>query len=211
MTGIITWPRRDYAAWVALGEGGIAHSTAGWCLVTCLRLLSKLGSVVPRRVPPGSTSALADIPFRGQARPRVAPHPIPHRELTGSSTPKLLNDLTELVLSERQRHASQAVMALSKYEKHFEGLYVPRTRELGVSRTGEIVHVHRPQGSLHVQLSDADALTVYERGWGELHPLAFLGRVVPRTWCLLYHPRDADEFRVVARIVSTTVDWACSL
>jgi Family of unknown function (DUF5519) len=211
MNRIVTWPRRDYAAWVALGEGGISHGVAGWCLVSILRLLSQCGSVVPRELPGGRTSALADLPFRSQARPRVAPHPIPHRELTGHCSPRLLEDLTELVRAEQERHVDHTSMALSEYEKHYEGLYVPRTKQLGVSRTGEIVHVHRLQGSLHVQLSDADALVVYERGWGELHPLAFLGRWVPRTWCLLYHPRDADDFRVVERIVSTAVDWACSL
>jgi Family of unknown function (DUF5519) len=211
MESLITWPKRDYRAWKDLGEGGIQHGVGGWCLVSTLRLIAKLGTLAPPAPPPGSMSALLDLPFRNQPRPRIAPHPIPHRELSGQCTPPLLDAIDELLHAEHARHAQHSLFAMSRYEKHFEGLYVPRTHDVGVSRTGEIVHVHRPQGSVHVQLSHADTAIVYERGWGELHPLSFLGFPVPRTWVLLYYPRDRDDVAVIRRIVSSAMDWACSL
>ena len=210
MNRILRWPRADYDAWVALGKGGIEHGVPGWITVNALRVVANLGALAPF-LPRGShvSPGLVDLPCRSGARPLIAPHPIPQRQLGDCCSTQTLHALDELIVEQHQLRSPRVNMGVSKYERHVDALYVERARECGLSKTGEIAHVHHPQGSLHVHLAPADARVVYERGWGEPHALAFLGLAVPRTWMFIYFPRDRDELEVVAKIVATALDWAC--
>jgi hypothetical protein len=67
----------------------------------------------------------------------------------------------------------------------------------------EIAHAHPAENSLHVWLSDPDARTVIEAGWGQRFPLTF----VKSGWTMVYAPRDDAELDVVEDIVRAGVAW----
>ncbi len=72
----------------------------------------------------------------------------------------------------------------------------------------EFAHIHPPRdGSLHMTLPPAIIDKVIANGWAELHPLA--GRHgLPANIVMVYGPRDADEFTVVADLVRASHAWA---
>jgi hypothetical protein len=68
-------------------------------------------------------------------------------------------------------------------------------------RGTEFAHVHpASDGSFHMVLSQRDCDHVIARGWGELHPLARIGRIHP-TVTMVYAPRDDQEVETVLSIV----------
>jgi hypothetical protein len=72
----------------------------------------------------------------------------------------------------------------------------------------EFAHLHpAPDHSLHVALPLEVVEVVFERGWGELHPVAARG-LIPRTAVVIYAPRDADEVHTVAGLVETSWRFA---
>lgn len=200
--------RRDYRAWHDLGEGGVPWGLSGWLTVTRLRLRQR----DPFDVSPFPSGAehpeLVDLDPRGE-RPKVAPHPIPHRQLNGETPPGMLADLQALFAEELARRTPQIEERESGYERHHPALYARAMVRDGRSATGEIGHFHRPQGSLHLHLNPADARVVIERGWGELHGLVGQ-RTLPTTYTLLYAPRNARDLDGVRRILRATLDWAAA-
>src|ERR1700759_382453 len=83
--GIAELARRDYRAWIALGEGGIAPGPRGWLKVTALRMTAGDPTDLSR-LPAGSAQpGLRNLPWRTDPRPRVGAHPIPHRQLSQES------------------------------------------------------------------------------------------------------------------------------
>jgi hypothetical protein len=67
----------------------------------------------------------------------------------------------------------------------------------------EIAHAHPADNSLHVWLSDPDARSVIEAGWGQRFPLTF----VQRGWVMVYAPRTDAELEVVEEIVRAGIGW----
>lgn len=63
---------------------------------------------------------------------------------------------------------------------------------------------------MHLNLHPDDAKIVLEKGWGERHPLAkggWMTQYVPRTFVMVYAPRDRGELEVVGRIVEAAGFW----
>lgn len=69
--------------------------------------------------------------------------------------------------------------------------------------TTEIAHHHPSEWSFHVWLSEADAKTVVEKGWGQRFPMAS----VDKGWVMVYAPRTHPEVDVVKRIVTAAISW----
>lgn len=195
----------DYRRWQALGEGGIPWGLRGWLKVTSLRL--KAGDPLDvGRLPEGSEHPLVrDLPRRAGARPRIAPHPIPHRQLREDASADALERLAA-VFAEELADRPDVEERQSSFEKHHPALYAAGLVDRGESPTGEVAHFHRPQGSMHLQLNPEDARAVIERGWGELHGLS--GKALPGTYTLLYSPRDEADLDGIRRILRATLDWA---
>lgn len=200
--------KRDYRDWIELGEGGIPHGVPGWLAVSALRVVASKDVFRTSGYPDDPQSRLANLPMRRGDRPPVARHPIPHREADGNCSPEMLQRLNEMIDRVVDQQASAAELRTSEYEKHHDALFIQNAAERGDSRTGEIAHVHDPQGSLHVHCSPEDARYVIERGWGELHPLAVRGLGLPKSYLLLYRPRDDEDFAAIETIVQAAVDWA---
>jgi len=205
--GIAELGRRDYRAWIALGEGGIAPGARGWLKVTALRLAAA-DPIDLSRLPAGSAHPrLRNLPWRTGPRPRVGAHPIPHRQLDQESPASMVADLDNLFAALRERHAPAVVERESGYEKHHPALFADALQSAGASPTGEIAHYHRPQGSMHLHLRPEDARVVIARGWGELHGLS--GKAgLPTSYAMIYAPRDRQELTVIEAILTATIEWA---
>jgi hypothetical protein len=199
--------RRDYRAWIALGEGGIAPGARGWLKVTALRLAASDPTDLSR-LPAGTAHPrLRNLPWRTGPRPRVGAHPIPHRQLDQESPAWMVAALDDLFADLFERHAPAVVERESGYEKHHPALFADALVAAGASPTGEFAHYHRPQGSMHLHLRPEDARVVITRGWGELHGLS--GKAgLPTSYAMIYAPRDRRELDVIEAILAATIEWA---
>ncbi|MFY2790190.1 hypothetical protein [Rhodococcus sp. MALMAid1271] len=201
--------KNDYAAWMALGPGGLPANIGGWLIATALRPFARADPL---------TVGGADHPglhwhleHRRGPRPTIAPYPIPHRQLTDRGHSTLIERLNDAVAAEA-RPDGPFHMERSHFERRGDALYVTdiSTAAPWIARTkGEILHVHESEGSLHVVLQPDDAQTVISAGWGELHPLA--GRpllALPETYVFLYAPRDTDDADRIEQIIHRAVSTA---
>src|SRR5580693_4644031 len=88
-----TWARRDYRAWLALGEGGLPANPKGWLTTSYLRL--RKADPITTKVydaqigAPGDVPHLGPLPSRPGPRPMIAPWPIPHRQLDQFPEPEM--------------------------------------------------------------------------------------------------------------------------
>lgn len=210
VVGGLVWFARDYRGWTALGEGGIPHGLAGWWRMNSLRRRLDTDPIDTSCFElAGRVSALADLPQRDGARPAVAPYSIPHRQAGGNASAEVVRELCTFIDAEAERRADEGVyLAESGFEKHHDALFSTRLRDSSEEETGEVAHVHQPQGTLHVNLTASDAKIVIERGWGELHGLAGKGWRLPKHYTLLYLPRTPAEIEAVKRIVGSALDQA---
>lgn len=200
---------RDYQRWKALGEGQIPWGLRGWTQVTAVRV--RLRAVDPLDVthlPAGRAHpALRGLPQRA-SRPRIAPHPVPHRQLDQTASPEMMAQLETVFAKELARREGAVEERMSEYERHHSALYARALAESGHSPGGEVAHFHRQDGSMHMHFNPADARLVIERGWGEFHRLSGRQHGVPPTYVLVYAPRDQEELAIVQTILEVTLDWA---
>jgi Family of unknown function (DUF5519) len=130
----------------------------------------------------------------------VARYPIPHGQLDQLPDPHFTPSLTiASFVAARQALTRRH----SYYEKHNDAAFVAVGSPIdadGEVSGGEIGHIHA-DGSLHVILSLADASQAVGNQWGELHPPAGRAAGLPRTYVLLYAPRDSREEAVSERLL----------
>jgi hypothetical protein len=60
--GVAELARRDYRAWIALGEGGVAPGARGWLKVTALRLAAADPTDLSRLPTGAAHPRLRDLP-----------------------------------------------------------------------------------------------------------------------------------------------------
>lgn len=210
--GTLAWAVRDYRAWRALGPGGLSPTWRGWLRMTQLRmqatdpiatdaLLSRIGA-------PDDVSQLDHLPPRRGARPRVGPHPVPHRQLAEHAPERVHASLRTAFDARVARDPERLSYALSHFERHNEAVTLRKDcrhcADALVTR-GEIGHIHPSDGSMHMVLGASDTKTVIEKQWGERHGLAGTALGLPLTYTLIYAPRDESEVLVVARILDAAI------
>lgn len=212
--GIAAWVVVDYRSWLALGPGGVPYNFAGWAQVTRMRLGSHGPfdmSLFEREIGTARDRPLLGVlSARAGARPRVDPHPIPHRQTDqhGDAPARAaLQALFDRAVAERSE--------LLHYQKsHFENrndaiwLREPQQGNPATRAQGEIAHIHPSDGSMHLTLSPSDAKKVIDARWGELHTLAGVNDRLPATYTMLYSPRDNDERAVIDQILRAAVSYA---
>jgi hypothetical protein len=211
LIGAALWARADFKRWTALGPGGLPHTTAGWIKLARYRLMS--GDCFSTRMySAGSTddspAHLGSLPRRAGPRPRIAPYPIPHRQLDQYGGTQIRRRLDHLFDEVVERHAGIIHYKLSHFEKHTPAITLCKPEcghDHALASHGEVAHVHPFDGSMHMIFSPRDAKVVIEAGWGERHPLA--GRVlnIPNTYIFVYPPRDDEELAVVGRLIDGSV------
>ena len=207
-----TWARRDYRAWLALGEGGLPANPKGWLITSYLRLRkadpittgvydAQIGAL-------GAAAHLGPLPRRRGPRPTIAPWPIPHRQLDQFPGPEIRVALDGVFEDALGRHAKTVHSKLSRFEKHNPAVTLRDPAaghaDAGLSE-GETAHIHPHDGSMHMIFSSADAASVLDAGWGERHPLAGVVPELPSTYIYVYPPRDGAELGIVAQLLNAAI------
>lgn len=206
------WARSDYRAWTALGKGGLPHTLRGWARMSRLRL--QKGETIKATTLDSEVGAAGDQAYLGALiqrcgpRPKVAPYPIPHRQLNQFTTTAIRQRL-DAVFDDAVRARPQLLrFETSFFEKHGPAvtLCIPeRGHRWAAATHGEIGHIHQGDGSMHLILSASDAKAAIQAGWGERHPLAgSLG--LPITYLYVYPPRDEVELDTVRLLLSAAID-----
>ncbi len=144
------------------------------------------------------------LPERRGTRPATSPG-TPHRQLDQTPAKELYAEL------------AMRFEALPEVDKGPSEVSVPGARALflqgcpacnrryGFIRGREFAHLHPPgDGSFHMALAPDDLQCVLAQGWGELHPWAPAGRVLPNV-AMVYAPRDAGEMELALQIVAASL------
>jgi hypothetical protein len=205
---------RDYRSWYALGEGGVPHNVVGWLMVTLMRIrkreplgigpyASMLGVVPDDRW-------LGGLSRRSGDRPRIAPYPVPHRQLDQPGD-EVARALVDKFFADAVADAGkQLFWRRSVFERHTFAITVSPhliSHDTVRQTRGEVAHVHPADGSMHMIFSPSDAVVVLESGWGERHPLAGVGGRLPLTYLLVYSPRSADEADIVSTLLRASIAY----
>ena len=209
------WAYRDYRSWLALGPGGLPYNLYGWVKVTRLRLMKRnpTETVILERFigREGDLRGLATLPRRAGSRPRVDPHPIPHRQTDQHGSAQVRQEQHQIFDQQVANHPHLLIYRKSHFERRNDAICLREPEQAprhAQDAHGEIAHIHPSDGSMHMILSPSDAKTVIEAGWGERHPLAGVYVGLPETYMLIYAPRSAEENAVLERILGAAVVYA---
>ena len=206
------WFYRDYRAWRKLGSGGLPGTFRGWVQTSIWRLqkIDPLDLVDLRklRYTAGDVIALSLLPARLRRRPRVAPHPVPHRQLDQRAA-QLMKEALQTAFDRAVAESDGVVRyALSHFERHTEAITSCGSEECdpiaGLSQ-GEIAHIHALDGSMHMILSPSDALTAIEARWAERHGLAGRALGLPPTYLLVYAPETMEDVAIASRLLAAAI------
>lgn len=166
-------------------------------------------SLRPLRAAAGQSddiATLGELPRRAGTRPRVAPHPIPHRQLT-EHAPEAMKALLQETFAARVDDDCRLTWHKSHFEKHNDAVTLRPAFRCGCIDHGEVGHIHPSDGSMHMILGPTDAGRVIERGWGERHGLAGIAAGLPLTYMLIYAPLDAGHVTAIDQILAAAVTY----
>lgn len=206
------WVWTDYRAWLELGPGGVPYNFYGWLQVTRFRLdmhdpldSSRFDARIGL---PGDVATLENLPPRAGTRPRIDPHPIPHRQRDQFGTDATRQ--AQKAMFDRTVAGRPDVLMYRKsvFELRNDGVFLrdPAKANPTAKAESEVGHIHPSDGSMHMTLSPSDAKRVIALGWGELHGLSGAeGGRLPATYMMLYSPRNADELVATERILQAAV------
>ena len=214
---VVVWAFTDYRAWRALGPGGLPATWLGWLTTTRLRMLKrnplKLRNFGLMQNGSESSVTYTDLPTRAGPRPKVAPHPVPHRQLTDHAPAIVRDVLAERFSARAGAEPERLNMRRSHFEKHTMAVTVHPDyccHPVARNACGEAGHVHPSDGSMHMILSPNDTCAVIERGWGELHGLAGRAYGLPSAYTLIYAPRTEVEVDYVMCILDRAITYMTS-
>ncbi|KAL2141217.1 hypothetical protein VTI28DRAFT_2676 [Corynascus sepedonium] len=206
----------DYLNFLKLGPGGTPPTPSGYARLTWYRLFTLRDPFTappadPAQVP--TEGILSDLPYRPGPRPVVAGL-APQRQLNQHGSREAYNRLraaltsltTAVARDGAGKEQRRFVTATSCLEKHGFALFA--RRPLNVCGNGEICHIHTSDRSMHLNLHPDDIREVLDKGWGQRHPMAWEGWVrspVPRTFTMIYAPRDEDDLKVVCKIIEAAI------
>ena len=206
----VIWAVDDYRRWRSLGPGGLPASPRGWLTTTWLRTRMRdplaIAPLLARNGDDDDPARLLDLPPRPGARPRVAPHPVPHRQLDQHAPAAIMPVLEARFERAVAAGADRLIFARSHFETRHRAV-TARARCCGdaVSSRGEVAHIHPSDGSMHMVLGRSDARAVVERGWGERHGLAGIALGLPLTYTLIYAPRSSADVAAIDRILTAAI------
>lgn len=147
---------------------------------------------------------MLDLPARTGTRPRTTAG-IPHRQLDQNPDPALYALVARRWTSvPGTEHGPSGISVPGA-----SALFLPQcpvcNRRYGFIQSREFAHLHpADDGSFHMALAPDDLQCVLARGWGELHPWAPSGRVLPNV-AMVFAPRTEPEVRVVLDIAAASL------
>lgn len=182
--------------------------------MTRLRLMMSdpfaLAQLHARQGETGDVQVLGGLPARAGRRPRVAPHPVPHRQLNDHAPPQVLARLVAAFDAAVARDPARLRWALSHFERNNRAVTLAENiccHADAATTNGEIAHIHPSDGSMHMVLSASDAAFVVGHSWGERHSLAGIALGLPTTYTLIYAPRDDHEVEIDTTILNAAVTY----
>ncbi|EXJ93398.1 hypothetical protein A1O1_01790 [Capronia coronata CBS 617.96] len=221
----LAWVVQDFHDWKAFGTGGTPPTWAGYWRMTKIRVnrrihtllqlgkddlidASTLSASGPKYLDPDN------IPVRGGKRPQLVSRTMPQRQVPYKSDaiePGVAERVSDMTAIFAARYSDILDLKPSKTEGGsadaiYAKLSLPTLNERAKRDrilTTEIAHHHPSELSFHVWLSEADAKTVVEKGWGQRFPMAS----VDKGWTMVYAPRTMPEVDVVERIVKAGIAW----
>jgi hypothetical protein len=150
------------------------------------------------------------LPPRAGGRPALMPRILPQRQRREPIPAQVRDKLQNLMHSLAAAHPNLFTVRLSHTEgKTTDGLYalenIPSLNPVAKDKVlnHEIAHAHPSDNSLHVWVSDPDALKIIEAGWGCRFCLPF----VRSGWTMVFAPRNEEEYQVVEKIVKAACGW----
>ncbi len=221
LTLSLGWVLKDFYDWKSFGTGGTPPTWAGYWRMTKIRVNrallfgkdnlsdpSPLSSAGPKHLDANA------IPARKEPRPGTMARTMPQRQIpfkAGTVDPGVEDRVKDMMATFAAKHSSVLDHRPSKTEGgSTDAIYAKPTLDTLNDRAKnnkmlgtEIAHAHPSDGSLHVWLSEADAKTVVEKGWGLRFPLGF----IDKGWAMVYAPRTMAEVDVVERIVKAGIAW----
>jgi hypothetical protein len=221
LTVSLAWVISDFYAWKSFGTGGTPPTWAGYWRMTKIRINrlllfgkddlsdpSPLSSAGPKYLDGNA------IPVREGSRPAIMARTMPQRQVPykpDSVEPGVEERVKSMMATFAAQHPSILDLRPSKTEGgSTDAIYAKPALETLNDRAKnnkmlgtEIAHAHPSDGSLHVWLSEADAKTVVEKGWGMRFPLKF----IDKGWAMVYAPRTMAEVDVIEKIVKAGIAW----
>lgn len=211
--------KRDYQAFLDLGEGGLPYNPFGWVIARLLGLLGReTKSIDIYDKHPEKRAWLSNpLPQRDGPRPTIGRHVAPHRQIDQHPLESVKLSARALIDIIHALHPSTTVLAPSVHEGRCEALFVhpevpcPVAEKAITDHRGrEIGHVHPLiDCSLHALIAPRDCKEVITKGWGERHPLSgvFGDKDVQVNFLFIYAPRTEKELEVVTRILDAAVGY----
>lgn len=215
----LLWVITDFHAWKAFGTGGTPPTWAGYWRMTKLRFnrLLLFGKDNLTDPTPLSTSGpayldAAKIEPREGERPKLMSRTMPQRQVPyakGTVDAGIEDQILKLIPGIVAKHPDLLELRPSKTEGgSTDAIYAKQSlatlneKAKGTGMLGsEIAHAHPREGSLHVWLTQRDARTVVEKGYGERFPLVF----IDKGWTMVYAPRTQKEVDVVELIIKAGI------
>ena len=127
--------------------------------------------------------------------------PKPHAQLTDNAPLELQEELVERATGLPGVSLAKSLVSVPGARAFVLAEDLARGGPEAFQAGREFAHIHPAHdGSLHLTLPPELAREVYEKGWGEPHPVSGTPMV--------YGPRDEAEAAVVARLVEASYDYA---
>jgi Family of unknown function (DUF5519) len=149
-----------------------------------------------------------DLPRRTGPAPAVH-RGLPHTQLDQISPLGIQEQLWSRMTSLPNVRAGRSEIAVPDARALHLGPTAHRGPARAFSPDGtEFAHLHGPaDGSLHLNLPEAEAAAVISQRWGEFHPMVLWGQHPP-VMVMVYGPRDQEELEIVWRIVQASYRFA---
>jgi hypothetical protein len=144
------------------------------------------------------------LPQRAGAKPDTTAA-MPHSQLTENSDVDIYDAFAEWLFS--LEHISEGRSAVSLPSSRAAWL----AESAGAVRPGltrEFTHIHTEPGlgSQHLSLDRASAAEVFEKGWGEPHPM---NDIIPDFELLMiFAARDTEELEVIKQITLRALEYS---
>ena len=150
---------------------------------------------------------MLSLPYRAGEKPKTSPN-APHQQLDQIPPAAVYALLKDRAFEFPHVDRRPSIISVPGAE----GLWLteePEHRcEEAFMAGNEFAHVHPPyDGSMHMMLSLEGVRELFEKRWGEPHPLVAYGHL-PENAVMVFGPRDEAELEVILPIIASSYDFA---